>query len=84
MYSAFPPGYPTAPAPGPQETVVSQSKSELPITRRTALALGGGTAAGLLLPGGFAQAAGKSGPPRQSGKLPSLEALERSSMPKVR
>jgi hypothetical protein len=56
---------------------VSQSKSEVHITRRAALALGGGTAAGLLLPSGIAQAAGKSGLLRQSGKLPSLEAMEK-------
>jgi hypothetical protein len=56
---------------------MSQSKPELSITRRTALALGGGTAAGLLLPGGIAQAAGKNGPLRQSGTLPSLAAIEK-------
>jgi Domain of Unknown Function (DUF1259) len=57
---------------------MSQSKSELPITRRTALALGGGTAAGLLLPSGLAQGAGKRGGPlRQSGRLPSLAAMEK-------
>jgi hypothetical protein len=56
---------------------MSESKSELPITRRTALAIGGGTAAGLLLPSGLAQAAAKRGGPlRQSGKLPSLAAME--------
>lgn len=56
---------------------MSQTKSEFPITRRAALALGGGTAAGLLLPDGLAHAARKGGRPlRQSGKLPSLDALE--------
>jgi hypothetical protein len=56
---------------------VSTSDSEFPITRRGALALGGGTAAALLLPDTIAQAAKKGGGPlRQSGKLPSLDALE--------
>jgi hypothetical protein len=57
---------------------MSHSKSNVPITRRTALALGGGTAAGLLLPSGLAQAAAKQGGPlRQSGRLPSLAAMEK-------
>jgi hypothetical protein len=57
---------------------MSENKSELPITRRTALVLGGGTAAGLLLPGALAQAAAKRGGPlRQSGRLPSLAAIEK-------
>jgi hypothetical protein len=59
---------------------VSQSKLDVPISRRAALALGGGTAAGLLLPGGstaLATAKGGGGPLRQSGKLPALGTLEK-------
>jgi hypothetical protein len=57
---------------------VSNPNFDAPISRRAALALGGGTAAGLLLPGGgtaLATASRKGTPMRQSGKLP-LKAME--------
>lgn len=57
---------------------MSNPNFDKPISRRSALALGGGTAAGLLLPvGGTALAATsrRSTPMKQSGKLP-LKAIE--------